>query len=472
MVSVLFVNAVDPVSEVESRYPPLWPAYLAAYAEKHIGSENLSFRLLAGDLAQELDRFRPDIVAIGSASQNFPFALQSAGLAKKKGAVVVVGGPHISALPQCLSQDMDVGCIGEGEQTFCELLQVLLEYGCFPTDRLRAVPGIAFRDKGTLVLTPPRDLIPKLDDIPHPKRSVVGYERDPYIIASRGCPYKCAYCSSSQFWKRYRFASAEYVVEEIVELAGHGARLIRFNDDLFVANKQRVKRIIELLNKHGLLGKVAFSVSFRANLVSEELVSLLKAMNVVSVTMGLESGCQKTLDYLKANVTVADNERAVNLFKEAGIQANGFFVIGSPYETHEDIQETYQFVRRSRVDFFNVYVLTPLPGTRVWDFAAEKGLVSENMDWHRLNMNFEYNSARAVYVSQTLTPEEILRWYRKFRRLRLLKILRALPGSPWLRDIPRVALGVLKEELKRFWRRFLGKEAPLPETSASRQMGG
>lgn len=465
MLKVLFVNAVDPVSEVESRYPPLWPAYLAAYTERHIGCEKVEFRFMTAEIAAELDSFRPDIVAIGAASQNFNFALHYAGVAREKATAVLVGGPHISALPQCLSRDMDVGCIGEGEQTFLELVRLFLDHGRWDPEHLRSVHGIVYRDNEELVTNPTRGLIPKLDDIPHPKRSIVGYEVDPYIIASRGCPYKCAYCASSRFWSRYRFASAEYVVEEIAELVGHGARVIRFNDDLFVANKHRVRRITELLAQRGLLGKVSFAVSFRANLVSEELVGLLKGMNVVSVTMGLESGCQRTLEYLKANVTVADNERAVNLFKAAKIQANGFFVIGSPTETHDELQETYEFVKRSRVDFFNVYVLTPLPGTPVWDFATQQGIVSDDMDWGRLNMNFEYNAAGAVYVSRTLSPGEIQLWYRKFRRLRLYKILRALPGSPWLRDVPRVALGVIKEEIARLIRRLFRRDpiAPTPK---------
>ncbi|MBI5572712.1 MAG: radical SAM protein [Desulfomonile tiedjei] len=449
MINVLCVNIVDPISEVENRYPPLWPAYLAAYADRTLGEGRVDFRVVTKGLEQEIESYKPHIVALGSVSQNFALAKQQARVCKERGLPVVIGGPHISLLPECLTRDMDVGCIGEGEQTFSELLELFLDQGRFTPDALSDIAGIAYHEDGRVKVTPRRELIRNLDDVPHPKRSLIGYGRDPYIIGSRGCPYKCTYCASSRFWKTYRVASADYAVEEIVELAVHGSRLIRFNDDLFMSNRTRVEKIITGLEDQGLLGKIAFSCSLRANLVTKELAALLKRMNVASVTMGLESGSNRVLASLKGGVTVEQNEAAVNSLKDAGIQSNAFFVIGAPDETEDEIMQTYRFIKRSRLDFVGVYVLVPLPGTPIWDFAAEKGLVSADMDWTLLNMNFEYNADRLVIVSQNLTRDEIKHLYRKFRRQRLYRILKALPSSPWLWDIPRVALGDLLERMRR-----------------------
>ncbi len=457
MLRVLFVNASDPLSEFENRYPPLWPGYLAAYAKARHGGGRFDFRFASGRIDDELDAFQPDAVAIGSVSGSFGYAQQIARMAKERGAFVAVGGPHITVLPSCLTDDMDVGVIGEGEETFSELAGLLLENPRPSTGRLAGVKGIVHHRNGDLRTTPLRPPIPRLDDIPHPDRSLFGPQPDAYIISSRGCPYHCSFCASSRLWPRIRFNSAEYVVDEIAELIAQGSRIIRFNDDLFVANKKRLGRIADLMEERGLSGKVAFGCNCRANLVTEELVRLLKRLNVVSVTMGLESGSDRVLRFLKGDVTVEDNRRAIDLLKDGGVQANGFFIIGSPDETADEIMETYNFIRKSRIDFLDVFVLTPLPGTPVWDEAQRMNIVSDDMDWRRLNISFQYDRDHAVVMSQTLDREELDRLYRRFRRLRFYRILRALPRSPWLRHVPRVAGGMLAEKARRLRRRIFGR---------------
>ncbi|MFH1114627.1 MAG: radical SAM protein [Pseudomonadota bacterium] len=447
---ILFVNATDPLSETENRYRPLWPAYLAAYAENVIGRGQLDFRFATEEISKELHGYRPDLVAIGSVTQNFGYALDYARICRNHGLPVVVGGPHVSLLPETISENMDVGCIGEGEQTFTSLLELFLNEGGLKRQELAGIDGLVFRDNGEIVKTRPRDLIRKLDEIPHPKRDVVGYDRDSYIVSSRGCPYKCAYCASAQFWKTYRFASAEYIVDEIVELIGHGSSIIRFNDDLFAVNRLRLGKMIKLLSHRGFLGKVRFSVSCRANLVTEELVSLLKQLNVVSVTMGLESGSDRVLKTLKNGASVEHNRKALRLFKDAGIQANAFFIIGAPDETESEIHETYNFVGNNPVGFFDVFLLQPLPGTALWDYALEHGLVSNTtMDWSRLRIDARSNMTDAVVLSKELSRERLQSLYRKFMRLRLYNILKTLPRTPWLRFLPRIAWLAVSNELVR-----------------------
>jgi radical SAM superfamily enzyme YgiQ (UPF0313 family) len=370
-------------------------------------------------------------------------------MCKLRGISVVVGGPHISALPECLSQDMDVGCIGEGEQTFFELLQLFNERGCFLPKDLELIRGVVYLDRGKLVRTSPRTPFARLDDIPHPNRSLVGYQSHAYMFTSRGCPYRCVFCASSRFWGHVRFASPEYVVEEISELVGRGAKIISFYDDLFVANKPRIKQIADLVVSRGLHRAVKFTCSCRANVVTEDLVRCLVRMNVVSVGMGLESGSDRVLSYLKGRVSVKDAEYSIRLFKSVGIQVNASFVIGSPQETESEIMETYNFIRTNRLDFVDTYVLTPYPGTPIWDDAAERGLVSQTMDWSRLNVNFSKNKREAIILSRILDRNDIIRLYMKFRRQRLYRIARALPRSPWISDLPKVLGGMIWEQISR-----------------------
>ena len=441
MSRVLFINAADPLSKAENHMRPLWPAYLAAYTEKHLGTGQLEFRYMTGNIEDELTSFKPDIVAISSITPNYKYAKEYAGTAKKHNLPVIIGGMHVSALPNCLTNDMDIGCIGEGEQTFLELIQLYIEKGDFTKKDLKKINGIIYRDEdGQLVRTPNRDVIISLDDLPHPKRSLLGYSHREYLYTTRGCPYKCVFCACTKHWGKVRYSSPEYVLQEIRELIENGVKVVRFNEDNFIANKKRTMQISKMIVAHGFHLKVKFSCWCRANDVTPDIVESLKAMNVVSVKMGLESGCQRTLDYLKGGVTVMNNWNAINLLKDAGIQVNGDFIIGAPYETETEMMQTYDFIKKSRVDFVDVNVLSPLPGTAIWDYSMKRNLVSEDMDWDRLSFK-----SSSLVVSETLTHQQLQQIYKKFQRLRVLKIMKALPRSPWLNELPKVAFDRFSE---------------------------
>jgi anaerobic magnesium-protoporphyrin IX monomethyl ester cyclase len=452
MMRVLFVNAVDPISEVENRYRPLWPAYLVAYTEKHLGVDKLEFRFMTRDFEDELRSFKPNIVAISAVSQNYNLAMKYAGIAKEYGLAVVMGGIHISYMPHCLTKDMDIGCMGEGEDTFLELMRHYLDFGDFSRVDLGRINGIVYHDGGKLVRTPDRPMLHSLDQLPHPKRSIIGYQSHDYMFTSRGCPYRCVFCASSRYWRKVRWASSEYVIDEIHELIEKGVKTISFYDDLFTVNKKRLRQIADMIVASGFHRRVNFTCSCRANDITLDVVKVLKSMNVVSVGMGLESGCDRSLGYLKENVSVKDNWQAINFLKDAGIQANASFIIGAPDETEEEIMQTYDFIKKSRLDFVDIYTLTPFPGTPVWDYAAKKNLVSDDMDWSRLNVNLDVNKDFAIFVSERLSRQQLLLIYKKFRKLRFYRMLKALPTSAWLRDLPKVASMVLFEKLLRILR--------------------
>ncbi len=432
---------------MENRLRPLWPAYLAAYAEKHLGNGRLEFRFMTGPIDRELSLFRPHVVAISAVTQNYNYAIKYAAVAKRQNLPVIVGGMHITSLPHSLTEDMNAGCIGEGEQTFLELMQLYLSTGEFNPNDLGKISGVVYHDGDKLVQTPNRPVFKSLDELPHPMRAVIGYGNRGYLYTARGCPYKCVFCACTHYWGEVRYSSPEYVLEEVRELIDHGVRIIRFNDENFVANKPRLIRLSELIVENGFHRRAKFSCWCRSNNVTPEVVSALRAMNIVSVKMGLESGCDRTLQYLKGHVTVRDNWTAVNLLKDAGIQVNGDFIIGAPEETEDEIMQTYHFIKNSRVDLVDINILSPLPGTAIWDYSLKRRLVSDNMDWSRLNFKFNSNGSSALVLSETLSHEQLCRLYSKFRRLRMLKTFKALPRSPWLSELPRVVAKRLYEKL-------------------------
>lgn len=417
---ILFINALDPSRPIQRKFPSLGFGYLSSALRQR--APDLSFECTAvdADIGRQLDRYRPDIVGISSVTQNFSRAVCYARLARARGIPVVVGGVHISVLPGSLSPDMDVAVVGEGEETFPELMRAYVARGRFDHDDLRGIRGLAFRDKsGTLVRTEERRLIDPLDGIAPPDRGLFGETDCTYLFTSRGCPYRCVFCASTRYWQKARFFSAERVVSEIEYNVHRGVCRMAFYDDLFAADHERLKRICALLEEKGLIGKATFFTSMRSTMVTEENVGILKKMGVDRIGMGLESGSDRVLAFLKGNgVTASAHKRALDIIRGYGLSVHASFIIGSPDETEQDMRETESFIRRQRVESFDLYALTPFPGTPVWDDALKRGLVHETMDWSRLDVDFARNWKRAVILSKELSRRQLYRVFRRISRLR------------------------------------------------------
>ncbi len=449
---ILFINAISR-REIDFNdsaiFESLGPAYLASSLRQNIDA-SIEFKIINDNIEEELAAFKPDIVGISSVTQNYNIAKKYAEIVKRKGLLVIVGGIHISLLPETLDKNMDVGVVGEGEETVVDVVKLIKEGKLCP-DELSKVDGVVYWDGGTIKQTPRRKLIEPLDKIPLPARDLLHISKFAHMFSSRGCPYRCSFCSSSRFWEKTRFFSAEYVVKEIEELIEkYGVEKITFHDDLFIADKKRLKELADLIVEKGIDKKISFWVQLRANLVDEETVKDLKRMNSANASLGLESGCPRTLEFLKGkSVTVEDNRNAVRLLKKYGFNVFAFFIIGAPYETREDILETLQFVKESDIDTCRVFVLTPLPSTPVWDYALKRGFVSNDMDWSRLDVNFDDNHEKAIILSEKLTGDEIYKLYLLFDKERRRRARRNLihSGLTKPQKIPRYLMHKIRKTI-------------------------
>ena len=439
---ILFVNAVNPFVEAQNRYPALGLGYLIAMVRREFG-DRVEPLLVEDGVEETIRAWRPQLLAISSVSQNYKLAMAYARAGRSAGIPVVVGGYHITELPGSLTPDMDVGVIGEGERAICELVELLLEHGSLSAAQLADVRGIVYWEAGERAVTEPREVIGKsgrsLDELPMPDRTMMRVRPHSNMLTSRGCPYNCTFCASTRFWPNIRYFSPEYMIEEVKHLRDtYGVRYITFHDDLFIANVKRLEGFHELVLREGLPRQgFRFSCASSATRITDDMARMLKEMNFVSVSMGLESGNQEVLTRLKGRAFKVDiNEQAVHTLHRHGIHPHASFIIGEPHETVEQMEETYRFIRRNPLSLVNIYVLTPLPGTPVWHDARARGLVADDMDWDLLNISFELDWQRVILVSETVSREELHRMYQRLRRLRLIKYARAVATHPFQMDLP------------------------------------
>ena len=247
--------------------------------------------------------------------------------------------------------------IGEGEEALVEIVS-LSSVAC---NNLRGVKGIIFRKDGNLVITPMREAIRDLDSLPFPARHLLpplsryrptpaSYRRLPLgvMITSRGCPQQCAFCDRAVFGNGYRKRSPENVLGEVDELAyKYGAREIRFFDDCFTLDKERVMKICHGLRK--IKPRLPWTCLTTVGSVTKELLKEMSSSGCWQVLYGLESGSDRMLKLLKKGATLEQNIQAVRWAKEAGLSVRADFIVGTPGETEESLRETLAFALKDEI---------------------------------------------------------------------------------------------------------------------------
>ena len=309
---------------------------------------------------------------------------------------VIVGGPHVTALPSETLQrcpEFDLGVLGEGEKVLQDVLHAEAEGG----DWGKAA-GVVFR-KGEAVHTTPRsgfvdplDLLPlpAYDLLPNFPRSYrppfLNYPKGPAapVISSRGCPQRCTFCDRAVFGNRYRHFSAEYLLDWILHLhRQYGIRHLVFVDDQFTASRGRLIEFCEKILHKGI--RVSWNCDARVDSVDRGLLSLMKRAGCWMISYGIESGSQGILDRIQKGITLDQVEQAVQSTKQAGIRAKGLFMIGYLEETEKTLEETLSFLLRLPLHEANLSFLTPYPGTELYRRIKEVPEFRFQEDWDRMN---------------------------------------------------------------------------------------
>lgn len=414
---------------------PLGIAYIASYLEKHLGITETWIDIDVDHLIAA----KPDIVGICSFSWSYTLAQVAARKIKDTLNVpIMIGGPHISAIPQGLDPAMDVGVLGEGEETVAELMQLYLEDKWSP-EYFKHIKSVVYHDQGYPKITLKREVIQNLDDLPPPKRSILK-AYDPRqkreiewyqgLNTSRGCPFTCQYCIHSSLLEKVRFHSTERIIseiEEIIQFYPHTSNST-FHDELFALSKKRLSKLVQAIEEKGLQKKIGFNCMTRANMFDEDMADLMKRMNMELVGFGFETNSQRVLDFLKVgNVTVEDHLRVLGICETFELNVSGYFIIGSSLETLYDLSETYWFIRLNlyRMVNFVLFNMTPFPGNALWNRYLSRGLVSNEMeDWSVLDYDF-FRPEHNIFVNEVYSLKDFSYAYSHFEVLNKVNYLTA-----------------------------------------------
>ena len=395
---VLLLSTPHPLEE--SPLPPLSLSYLASVLKQ----EGIEVRILdflatqynPKKLRRELEEYGPQLVGATCVTLNYPIARRMLKVCKDFDPHIftVIGGPHVTfALEETLlrSPCIDAIVIGEGERTLVELAR-LVEQG----KDIRHVTGIAFADGGTVVKTTPKARVDDLDQLPLPARELLPMARyralgtPCTVITSRGCPYSCIFCSGRRmFGPKVRFRSPGLVVDEIEQLQrDFGFVKINIVDDTFTLSHHHTQAACEEMLRRNL--KIKWSVFARVDRISEELAQLMNRAGCEWMLFGVESADEGILKTIKKGITPEQVRRGVKIASEAGINVFNSFILGLPGETRDTALKSLAFGDELYHKYgakYGFHMLSPLPGTEIYERAKDYGIRILSRNWARYNAN-------------------------------------------------------------------------------------
>jgi anaerobic magnesium-protoporphyrin IX monomethyl ester cyclase len=435
-VKVLFIEPPKDIWFVMGEYlpPPFGIIQLAAYLEREV--KDVDIEVLDCN-AQQVDwkemenriaSFNPDIVASSAlATCNTHVVARTLETAKRvnPNILTVAGGQHFTATAQESLEaypEIDIIVRGEGEKTFTELAKK-------PTkSSFSKINGISFRHDGKILHNPPRALIENLDDLPYPgyhfvKDIVHRYHfaamtghNAPYALieGSRGCPHNCTFCSQWRHWQgTWRTKTSQRIADEMKFCyQNYGSRFIWLTDDNFGLGK-RADELADAIIQREIGEDIMWFTQARCDDVvrHKDILPKLRKSGLRWILLGVENPKESTLEAFRKNITAKDAKEAVKLLKENNIFAHTMFIIGEHKDTAKSIADLREFVNELDPDFVIFAILTPFPGTELYEEARTNGWI-EDFNWSH------YDMVHAIMPTETLSTkevqEELYNCYRSF----------------------------------------------------------
>lgn len=382
-------------------------------------------------IIEEIKKKKPTLVGLSFLSTtSYPYAkiLARAIRAADSKVKLAFGGVFASLnapLVKLQCPEVDFVCRGDGEQLLLDLLERL--------DDPSTVAGLSWAKDGQVVNNPNRPPERNLDQWPFPDReslkldfvesmpldvpAVLSMERFTTMQTSRGCPWTCVFCDIPIFNEgKWRSRSPQHVVEEFKHLQAQGYGSVYFVDDHFLLQPRRIEAICKGINDNGI--NIQWGCEGRVDSVAQHLFPAMAKAHCRTLMFGLESGSQKILDRVRKEQTLEEITTAVTNAKKAGIEiVHGFFVVGNPDETVEDMKKTFDFAAKLPLDTFGFNRLCVYRGTPLWHEYVKRGLINDAEDW--------YKYFKCSAIDPTCLPGEVINDERRagLRRLFIYKLL-------------------------------------------------
>lgn len=383
--------------------PPLGILYLASYINKYstdftavvmdVSIDNISLK----EICDKISGIKPFVIGISSMTPQLQGCVELAGFIKNNitnPPKIFLGGPHISAdydFINRFSGIFDYAITGEAEKTFLDAVNKLAQGQDIP--KIQA-----------------GEIIDDLDIIPFPDKSLINrknYTESESMIFSRGCPYGCYYCSRPSISNKVRYRSVGNLIGEIKYGYEFCNGKIDFQDDTFTIDKKRVIELCDAIIENNL--NVQWRCNTRIDLVDEELLLKMKKAGCGLIHFGIEAGNEKVREGIVnkgrfSNKIIYD---VMRICKKSGIKAAGYFMIGHPGETKEDLEDTKKLIFNSGISLLGLSIPTPFPGSKLYEIAEEKGIVNEKIldKFAKKELGEGYVGNYPVFVSEQITKE-------------------------------------------------------------------
>jgi len=330
-----------------------------------------------------------DVVGLYTMTSNAPRAYLLADELRAKGKRVLIGGMHASAMPDEALRHADQVVTGEAETIIVDIVEGRL------TDPLIHAPCIT-----------------DLDSVPFPDYSILKTRCDvANVMTTRGCPFRCSFCTTSRMFSPYRERSIDSVISELRYYKSLGFKYMNFEDDNFTANKERTKAILRRMINEGLTFRETFFFGRTDLATDEEMLTLLEKAHLTRVLVGIESLNQESLDTINKHQKISDIERCAKALSRHKIRLIASLVLGIDTDGPEDIRRGVAFAKKINAYQLQPAVLTPFPGTPVYEQYCREGRMINN-DWQC------YDMINVTFVPKKMTPwelqEEFLRSIKSF----------------------------------------------------------
>ncbi|MBI2853654.1 MAG: radical SAM protein [Chloroflexi bacterium] len=411
-----------------------WPSfphpglgYLAEVLERNgIGVDILDMRLghSVNDLLRRAEEFGADLVGVSTWTFRHKEAYALINRLKEAGYTVVVGGPHVSVVGRKVLEECNADYAIKHEAEF-RLLRLC------QTKALDQIEGLIYRRSGSIVENGNGDFVDDLDSIPFPRYR--SFELNRYapgggvpIVSSRGCPYMCTFCSAKLVvGRRFRARSAKNVVDEVEYWYREGRRRFSFVDDNFTFDRQRVLDICDLIEQRGLTGLIGeCGNGVRADKVDVPLLQRMKAVGFNSLAIGVEAGNDKVLKSIKKGESKEAIEKAIKAACDVGFSTRLYFLLGSPGETPQDLEDAVQLALKYPVQEAKFSNIIPFPGTELYNWIEQNRLFLVDPKEY-LNTTMLYDDV-PVFETPDFSAAERKKAYVYTRKVRITIMQRAL----------------------------------------------